>query len=75
MILKCLLSDWNSSMIWSGFKTSPLVFIALLIPMASAYRLAKFNLDEDQQDHFIGLPTPANTLLIVSLPLNTGISE
>lgn len=62
-------SDWSSSMIWSGFKTSPLVFIALLIPMASAYRLAKFNLDEDQQDHFIGLPTPANTLLIVSLPL------
>lgn len=63
------INEWSSAMFWKGFKTSPLVFIALLIPMASAYRLAKFNLDEDQQDHFIGLPTPANTLLIVSLPL------
>jgi CDP-diacylglycerol--serine O-phosphatidyltransferase len=37
--------------------------------MASAYRLAKFNLDEDQQTYFKGLPVPANTLLILSLPL------
>jgi len=37
--------------------------------MASAYRLAKFNIDENQQDSFIGLPTPANALLIISLPL------
>ena len=35
----------------------------------SAYRLAKFNIDEDQQTYFKGLPTPANTLLIMSLPL------
>ena len=37
--------------------------------MASAYRLAKFNLDEDQQTYFKGLPVPANTLFILSLPL------
>src|SRR5690606_27526531 len=37
--------------------------------LASAYRLAKFNLDEDQQSYFKGLPTPANALLILSLPL------
>lgn len=36
---------------------------------ASAYRLAKFNIDENQVSSFIGLPTPANTLLILSLPL------
>ena len=46
-----------------------LPFLGLLIPMASAYRLAKFNLDAEQQDFFKGLPTPANTILIMSLPL------
>lgn len=46
-----------------------LPFFGLLITLASAYRLAKFNLDKDQADVFIGLPTPANALLILSLPL------
>ena len=45
-----------------------LPFIGLLIPLASAYRLAKFNIDTRQSDSFIGLPTPANTLIIISLP-------
>lgn len=44
-------------------------FIGMLIIIASAYRLAKFNVDSRQTDSFIGLPTPANTLLIISLPL------
>ncbi len=44
-------------------------FIGMLIIIASAYRLAKFNIDTRQSDNFIGLPTPANTLLIISLPL------
>ena len=61
--------EWNSYFSLSGVKASMLPFLALLIPMASAYRLGRFNLDEDQQTYFIGLPTPANTLLIVSLPL------
>lgn len=46
-----------------------LPLIGLAISLASAYRLAKFNIDEDQQTYFKGLPTPANTLLIISLPL------
>ena len=33
------------------------------------FRLAKFNIDTRQSTSFIGLPTPANTLFIVSLPL------
>jgi CDP-diacylglycerol--serine O-phosphatidyltransferase len=44
-------------------------FIGMLIVISSAYRLAKFNVDSRQTDSFIGLPTPANTLLIISLPL------
>jgi len=46
-------------------------FIALVIPAFSAYRLAKFNVDERQTDSFIGLPTPANTLFFLSFPLIT----
>ncbi|MCS7005785.1 MAG: CDP-diacylglycerol--serine O-phosphatidyltransferase [Cytophagales bacterium] len=44
-----------------------LAFVAYLIPVFSAWRLAKFNLDTRQTDMFIGLPTPANALLIASL--------
>ena len=43
--------------------------VALLIPVCSALRLAKFNVDTRQTDQFIGLPTPANALLWASLPL------
>lgn len=62
-------NEWSNSMFSTEFKISPLPFIGLFITLASAYRLAKFNLDEDQQSYFKGLPTPANTLLIISLPL------
>lgn len=48
---------------------SYLPFIGLLIAVASGYRLAKFNVDTRQTASFIGLPVPANTLLILSLPL------
>lgn len=44
-------------------------FIAFLIPVFSALRLAKFNNDTRQAENFIGLPTPANAILIASLPL------
>jgi CDP-diacylglycerol--serine O-phosphatidyltransferase len=44
-------------------------YLAFLIPIFSAFRLAKFNLDTRQTDSFIGLPTPANALFICSIPL------
>src|SRR5699024_5198756 len=43
--------------------------IGLLIVLASGYRLAKFNIDSRQTSSFIGLPTPANAILIFSIPL------
>jgi len=52
-----------------GFTFSSLSLFGLLITLASAYRLANFNIDDNQTDSFIGLPTPANTLLILSFPL------
>lgn len=42
-------------------------YIAFLIALFSALRLAKFNVDENQTDSFIGLPTPANALFITGL--------
>ena len=49
--------------------SSWLNFIAFLIPVFSALRLAKFNVDTRQAENFIGLPTPANAILIASFPL------
>jgi CDP-diacylglycerol--serine O-phosphatidyltransferase len=44
-----------------------MVYSAILIAVFSALRLAKFNIDENQSDSFIGVPTPANALFITSL--------
>ncbi len=46
-----------------------LPYIALLIPLFSALRLAKFNIDTRQADYFIGMPTPANTIFLFSVGL------
>jgi len=47
------------------------LLVPFLIPVLSAIRLAKFNIDERQTDSFIGLPTPANALFFVSLYIVT----
>ncbi|RNC86901.1 MAG: phosphatidylserine synthase [Winogradskyella sp.] len=60
---------WNATVGWVGVEITPLALVGFLITIASAYRLAKFNIDEDQQSYFKGLPVPANTILILSLPL------
>lgn len=44
-------------------------YLGFIITLGSCYRLAKFNIDTRQSHSFIGLPTPANALLILSLPL------
>jgi CDP-diacylglycerol---serine O-phosphatidyltransferase len=46
-----------------------LPYTAFLLAVFSALRLAKFNVDTRQSDSFIGVPTPANAILIASLPL------
>ncbi|MCC7232382.1 MAG: CDP-alcohol phosphatidyltransferase family protein [Bacteroidia bacterium] len=46
-----------------------LQFVPFLVTVFSALRLAKFNTDRRQTHSFIGVPTPANTLCIASLPL------
>ena len=49
-----------------------LPYTAFLIAIFSALRLAKFNIDENQKDSFIGVPTPANALFITSLVFLSG---
>jgi CDP-diacylglycerol--serine O-phosphatidyltransferase len=44
-------------------------YLGFLIPVFSALRLAKFNIDTRQSDFFIGLPTPAHALFVFSLAL------
>ena len=46
-----------------------LPYLGFIITLGSCYRLANFNIDTRQTDTFIGLPTPANALFILSLPL------
>jgi CDP-diacylglycerol--serine O-phosphatidyltransferase len=46
-----------------------LAYAGFIVTVFSALRLAKFNNDTRQTTSFIGLPTPANTLLVASLPL------
>ena len=62
-------SDWSGAMVWNELQVPLLSFLGLGITLASGYRLAKFNIDEDQQSYFKGLPTPANAIFIMSFPL------
>jgi len=51
------------------FSFAPLALVGFLIPLGAGIRLARFNIDKEQQEEFKGLPAPANALFIVALPL------
>ena len=58
------------------FFISPyLPYLGLILTLAACYRLAKFNIDTRQSDSFIGMPTPAMSLFVISLPLIPMYSE
>lgn len=59
-----LLSETSEAASWFW-----LPYVGFVITLGSCYRLANFNIDTRQTDSFIGLPTPANCLFILSLPL------
>jgi CDP-diacylglycerol--serine O-phosphatidyltransferase len=55
--------------------TWPTFTSAIVLAVASCWRLAKFNLDTRQASGFLGLPTPANGLFWVSMVLgSTGVA-
>ena len=45
-----------------------MTYLVFLVPALSAVRLAKFNLDTEQAEKFIGMPTPANALFLGFIP-------
>jgi CDP-diacylglycerol--serine O-phosphatidyltransferase len=55
-------TDLNSN---QGFVS----FFPIVMAAFAVYRLAKFNIDSEQSTVFKGLPTPANALFWISLPL------
>ena len=55
--------------IYTEFDKSIISYVTLLIPMCSALRLAKYNIDTNQKIHFSGLTTPANALFFCAIPL------
>jgi CDP-diacylglycerol--serine O-phosphatidyltransferase len=54
--------EWLKTVNW-------IPYLAFLIAIFSALRLAKFNIDPRQTHSFIGLPTPANTLFWISFAI------
>jgi CDP-diacylglycerol--serine O-phosphatidyltransferase len=55
--------DWLSN----NSTYNMLEYISVLILVASAFRLAKFNISQSGSNDFIGLPTPVNALFFVSI--------
>ena len=68
-------SSITETMAWGGLKFNIIQILGLLLTLAACYRLAKFNIDTRQTDSFIGLPTPAMSLFVVSLPLIVEYSD
>lgn len=60
MVVYAMLRDSDSTSLWP--------YVAFLITIFSAIRLAKFNIDERQTTDFIGVNTPMNSFFIISLP-------
>jgi CDP-diacylglycerol--serine O-phosphatidyltransferase len=62
-------SQRDGFMNWTTVKIEWIQLFGLLLVLAACYRLAKFNIDTRQTDSFIGLPTPAMSLFVISLPI------
>jgi CDP-diacylglycerol--serine O-phosphatidyltransferase len=72
MELSCEMGNWQE---YQETFYYFIPFTGLLITLAAAYRLANFNIDERQTTSFIGLPTPALSIFVLSLPLILAYSE
>lgn len=59
----------SNNISWSSDTFEILPYFGLVFTLAAAMRLAKFNIDSAQTNAFIGLPTPAAALVVMSIPL------
>lgn len=62
-----MLSSSNFIVHNDSLLSTLLPYFGFLITLSSAYRLANFNIDPRQTLGFVGLPTPANALFVISL--------
>ncbi|AMO21198.1 phosphatidylserine synthase [Flavobacterium columnare NBRC 100251 = ATCC 23463] len=69
MILKAIGGNQELSLNTLEGSVMLLPFLGFIISLGACFRLANFNIDTRQTDSFIGVPTPANSLFIMSLPL------
>jgi len=67
-------TNWGNALFFNvpnsmdaSIKYLPLM--AFVIPFFSLFRLAKFNIDTRQEERFIGVPTPLNTVFFMFFPL------
>ncbi len=60
---------------YSSWMLPYLPYAGFLIPLFSGLRLAKFNVDTRQSESFIGLPTLANAIFIMGIPLALGLNQ
>jgi len=71
MILYMMASDSQAHAKYNDFLWGDpqiVQYLAYSVAIASAWRLAVFNIDEGQEYGFVGLPTPANAMIVASLP-------
>jgi len=64
MILFNTINYYNTG---NPLEITPWAFVALLIPVLGALRLARFNIDTRQTTSFIGLPIPAAAIFWIGL--------
>ena len=72
MVTSGLVPGFTMFMMLSKFDLQPeslVPYLGFIITLGACYRVANFNIDTRQTNSFIGLPTPANALFILSLPL------
>ena len=68
-IMYHLMREGMTEPVWPLGNISLFACFAFLLPVFSAVRLAKFNVDTRQTTSFIGLPTPPMAIFMASLPL------
>ncbi len=68
IVFSFLRLSWSAEL--TALDTSILYLVpAFLIPLAAAWRLARFNITPAQSNYFEGVPTPAVGLTLATLPL------
>jgi CDP-diacylglycerol--serine O-phosphatidyltransferase len=69
LVMFILLKESDSYYDMHALIRSIVPYLGFVVTVFSGIRLAKFNIDTEQTENFKGLATPANTLMIIALPL------